>query len=394
MRQGWRSRSTHAVGRKMGLLAAVVVAALAALGLMAGAAAAKTPKPPKTVWLCRPGHGTDPCTAPLTTTVVQTSGETSVEKAKKARKAPIDCFYVYPTVSEQPTVNANLEIEPEETQIATDQASRFSQDCRVYAPMYPQITLAALNSGPVPPEASVKAYLGVRSAFLEYLAKYNKGRGFVLIGHSQGSLMLEALIEELIDTNPALRSQLVSAVLLGGNVLVPEGKLVGGTFQTVPACQGADETHCVIAYSTFLKEPPEGSFFGRPDSPLLGATPPPGMQVLCVNPTLLNQNGAAGPLLPYASTTPFPGELGFVTQTPTGTTPWVSSPGEYTAQCHNENGASWLQVNPVGTAVDPAEYVTESLGPDWGLHLYDAALAMGNLVKTVSIQSQAYAFEK
>ena len=96
------------------------------------------------------------------------------------------------------------------------------------------------------------------------------------------------------------------AVLLGGNVLVPEGKLVGGDFQNVPACQAAAQTGCVIAYSTFLKEPPEGSFFGRAQSPLLdpGATNE-GMQVLCVNPTLLSQNGGTGPLLPYASTTPF-----------------------------------------------------------------------------------------
>lgn len=329
----------------------------------------------------------------MTTTVVQTDGEASVENAKRNAKAPIDCFYVYPTVSEQKSENANLEIELQETQIAIDQASRFSQDCKVYAPMYPQITLAALNGGPVSPEASVKAYLGVRAAFVEYLTKYNKGRGFVLIGHSQGSLMLEALIKEFIDTTPALHKQLVSALLMGGNVLVPEGKLVGGTFETVPACQAADETHCVIAYSTFLKEPPEGSFFGRPSSPLLGGGSNPGMQVLCVNPTLLNQTGGAGPLLPYATTAAFPGTLGFFTQTPTGTTPWVASPGEYTAQCHNENGASWLQVNPVGTAVDPAEYVVESLGPDWGLHLYDVDIAIGNLIKTVAIQSQAYAFE-
>ena len=394
MRHGRRSGSTWAVGRNLRLLTLIALAAFAAMGLMAGAASAKQAKPAKTVWLCRPGHGTDPCTAPLTTTVVQTNGETGVEKAKAARKAPIDCFYVYPTVSEQQSENSNLEIEPEETQIAIDQASRFSQDCRVFAPMYPQITLAALNSGPVSPEASLKAYLGVRSAFLEYLAKYNKSRGFVLIGHSQGSLMLEALIQELIDTNPALRSKLVSALLMGGNVLVPEGKLVGGTFQTVPACQAATEIHCVVAYSSFLKEPPEGSYFGRPDSPLLGSNPPPGMQVLCVNPTLLTQTGAAGPLLPYASTTPFPGELGYFTQIPTAETPWVATPGEYSAQCHNENGASWLQINPVGTAVDPPEYVTESLGPDWGLHLYDIAIADGNLVKTVAIESQAYRFEK
>jgi len=390
MRHGRGCGSTRARGRRMRLLAAVGLAALAAIGAMAGSAAAMRAK---TVWLCKPGLMNDPCTMPLTTTVVQTNGDTSTEKANPNKKAPIDCFYVYPTVSEQLTENANLEIEPQETQIAIDQASRFSQDCRVYAPMYPQLTLAAINGGPISPGASIKAYEGVAAAFGEYMVKFNKGRGFVLIGHSQGSLMLEQLIKEQIDPHPALRHLLISAVLMGGNVLVPEGKLVGGSFQNVPVCQAAVETHCVIAYSTFLREPPEGAFFGRANSPLLGGGGNPGMQVVCVNPTLLSQNGATGPLLPYASTTPFPGALGAAIPTPTAATPWVASLGEYTAQCHDENGASWLQVNPVGTPVDPAEYVQESLGGDWGLHLYDVNIALGNLVKTVAIQAQAYAFE-
>jgi hypothetical protein len=391
MRHGCRSAWTRACGRRTRLLAAVGLAALAAMGTMAGTASAKKVK---TTWLCKPGLMNDPCTQPLTTTVVQTNGETSTENVKVNRKAPIDCFYVYPTVSEQPTENANLEIEPQETQVAIDQASRFSQECKVYAPMYPQITLAALNGGPISPGASIKAYEGVAEAFAEYMAKYNKGRGFVLLGHSQGSLLLEQLIKEQIDPNPALRHLLVSADLMGGNVLVPEGQLVGGTFQNVPVCQAADQTHCVIAYSSFLKEPPEGAFFGRENSPLLGSgVVNTGKEVVCVNPALLNQTGAAGPLLPYASTTPFPGELGFVQEAPTGSTPWVSAPAEYTAQCHKENGASWLQVNPVGTAVDPAEYVKEELGPDWGLHLYDVNIALGNLVKTTAIQAATYAFE-
>jgi hypothetical protein len=391
MRHGCRSAWTRACGRRTRLLAAVGLAALAAMGAMAGTASAKKVK---TTWLCKPGLMNDPCTQPLTTTVVQTNGETSTENVKVNRKAPIDCFYVYPTVSEQPTENANLEIEPQETQVAIDQASRFSQECKVYAPMYPQITLAALNGGPISPGASIKAYEGVAEAFAEYMTKYNKGRGFVLLGHSQGSLLLEQLIKEQIDPNPALRHLLVSADLMGGNVLVPEGQLVGGTFQNVPVCQAADQTHCVIAYSSFLKEPPEGAFFGRENSPLLGSgVVNTGKEVVCVNPALLNQTGAAGPLLPYASTTPFPGELGFVQEAPTGPTPWVAAPGEYTAQCHKENGASWLQVNPVGTAVDPAEYVQEELGPDWGLHLYDVNIALGNLVKTTAIQAATYAFE-
>ena len=157
-----------------------------------------------------------------------------------ASKPPIDCFYVYPTVSEQEGPNANLEIEPQETQIAVDQASRFSQDCRVYAPMYRQLTLKAINNPEgVTQQDQVTAFEGVFAAFHEYLTKFNKGRPFVLIGHSQGSAMLEALISAAIDSNAAVRSKLVSAVLLGGQVLVPEGKGVGGTFQHVPACTAA-----------------------------------------------------------------------------------------------------------------------------------------------------------
>jgi len=62
--------------------------------------------------------------------------------------------------------------------------------------MYPQVTLAALNSGKrVSTAASITAYIGVVKAFSEYLAKYNDGRGFVLLGHSQGALILEQLIK-------------------------------------------------------------------------------------------------------------------------------------------------------------------------------------------------------
>ena len=78
--------------------------------------------------------------------------------------------------------------------------------------MYPQVTLAALNSGKrVTTAASITAYIGVVKAFSEYLAKYNNGRGFVLLGHSQGALILEQLIKGVIDPNPALRRRLVSA---------------------------------------------------------------------------------------------------------------------------------------------------------------------------------------
>src|ERR1700677_5170100 len=84
MRHGCRSAWTRACGRRTRLLAAVGLAALAAMGTMAGSA-----KKVKTTWLCKPGLMNDPCTQPLTTTVVQTNGETSTENVKVNRKAPI-----------------------------------------------------------------------------------------------------------------------------------------------------------------------------------------------------------------------------------------------------------------------------------------------------------------
>ena len=392
-----KSRCENPLRARWATLIALAVTA-ASLLTLAGSASAKT------VWLCKPGKKPDPCMSDRTATVVSYSGETrheAVQKPIKHGKATIDCFYVYPTVSEQEGPNANFEIEPQETQIAIDQASRFSQDCKVYAPVYEQLTLKAINNpGGVSQEDALKAYGDVFSAFNEYLHKYNKGRGIVLIGHSQGALMLENLVKQVFDPNPALRKQLVSAVLLGGNVLVPEGQAVGGTFQHVPSCSAATDTGCVIAYSSFAKEPPENAFFGRPSSPLLGETVPPGMEVVCVNPGLLKQDGSVASLLPYAPTTPFPGVLGAGTPVPTASTPWVESLGSAAGQCKHENGATWLNIAPVEGL---SQHVQEDLaahnevplelaGPEWGLHLYDVNIALGNLVNTVAIQTQAYGF--
>src|SRR5262245_20700276 len=55
-------------------------------------------------WLCRPGR-TDACTQDQTATVVAANGTLSREEFTPNPNAPIDCFYVYPTVSLEPTGN-------------------------------------------------------------------------------------------------------------------------------------------------------------------------------------------------------------------------------------------------------------------------------------------------
>jgi hypothetical protein len=351
----------------------------------------------KTKWLCKPGLAHNPCQAGRTATVVSGGGGTAVEQPTPANKPPIDCFYIYPTVSTQPTVNADLNIDPEERAIATRQAARFSQDCRVFAPVYRQVTSAFITTPQ--PTASQVAYDSVLGAWRTYLHRYNHGRGVVLIGHSQGSAMLVKLIQQEIDGHPRVRHRLVSAILPGANVKVRKGSDVGGNFKHVPACHSSKQTGCVVAYESFSQTPPIVTFLGSVASPTNVIWPWTAgnlskEKVLCVNPAALT--GGTGALTPYFQTARFPGSYGRIWDSydkrPSGSTPWVKYPKLYTARCESANGVHWLQVDDVGGLDDPRSRVEISpdLGAPWGLHVFDINLALGNLVVLVKREARAY----
>jgi hypothetical protein len=360
----------------------------------AGLSATASPEAPSnTVWLCRPGLADNPCESDLTTTVVTADGTSTVEAAAPATDPPIDCFYVYPTVSGQTTVNANLNIDPEETAVAIHQAARFSQVCKVYAPMYRQLTLATIGEpGSATAADGDLAYGDVLSAWQDYLAHYNNGRGVVFIGHSQGAVMLIHLIASEIDPNPDLRARLVSALLLGGNVTVAKGQDVGGDFQNIPGCRSVDQTGCVVAYSSFLEPPPADSGFGVVGSGPRGGEQTDGnLEVLCVNPASLS--GGTGPLEPYFSSSPLPGALGVLVGTERVAnvpTAWVTYPGLYTGHCESSGDADWLQVDPTNVPGDVRPLVSQTAGPEWGLHFADVSIALGNLVDLVRQQAAAF----
>ena len=377
------------------LLATLVLLVAAGCGSAEHAAtttttSATTPRDPSgTVWLCRPGESGNPCVTGLATTVVEPNGRTRVVPSSPAKSPPVDCFYVYPTVSNQPTVNANLRAGLRESAVAITQAARFSQVCNVYAPVYRQITLGALDHPHrVTLAAARTAYGSVLSAFHDYLAHYNHGRGIVFIGHSQGATILIRLLQQEVDRDPALRKRLVSALVLGGNVTVGKGRTVGGDFAHIPACTSSTETGCVVAYSTFTSTPPANSQFGRTSSdagvPLL--TPrnaSRSVQIMCVNPA--DPAGGAAPLDAYLPSF----ALGTLAPTaPSVTTPWVAFPGEYTGRCMTSGNATWLQVARRPGASGPALARVEQ--PEIGLHVLDVNIALGNLVRLVRSQAAAY----
>ncbi len=350
-------------------------------------------------WLCRPDVAGDFCDENLDATIVNADGSIEMEPFELAADPPIDCFYVYPTISVDEEKNSDLVPDPEaEGLTVRNQAARFASQCRLYAPMYRQRTLTALIEGldpdsPPADEATIAeiAYASLLDAWKHYIANDNDGRGVVLMGHSQGSSVLRRLMEEEIDGDEQLRGRLVSALLLGATVAVPEGEDVGGDFANIPLCREATQTGCVISYASFRDNapPPAGSFFGRATE---------GMAA-CTNPASLA--GGPGTLRPYFETEGGGGALSAlvtVVEEPWAsgvdiTTPWVTLPGFVEAECVVKEGFSYLEIRVLA---DPADPRIDDIGgdilalPSFGLHIVDVNLGMGDLVEIVGQQAESY----
>jgi hypothetical protein len=347
-------------------------------------------------WLCRPGRQ-DACAVDLRTTIVAADGKLTPEPWAADANPPIDCFYVYPTVSTDTTPNSDMNADPAELNVVRTQFARFGSKCRPYAPLYRQVTLTALRSalaggGPVLLNRGL-GYDDVRDAWNYYVQHDNKGRGVVLIGHSQGAIVLAELIRREIEGKP-VQARLVSALLMGTTITVPPGKDVGGAFQHIPVCRSGSQAGCVVTFASFRSTlaPSAASRFGRVADPSLTAA--------CTNPATLD--GGSGELRAYLSSTGLtligttPPKPWVVPEQPIQT-PFVSVPGLLTARCATNEHATYLEVTVHGDPADPrVDDIVGDIGAGsptaatWGLHLVDVNLAMGNLLEIVGQQARAY----
>jgi hypothetical protein len=350
-------------------------------------------------WLCRGDVDDDPCDSDMDATVIGADGTTTTERFTGVDDADVDCFYVYPTTSRD--LGPNSDLTPAVDQEIFDvrhQAARFGSVCRVFAPVYRQKTLTAMIdraflgkplSQDVLQRSAELAYADVVDAWKHYLANDNGGRGVVLIGHSQGANLLKRLIQ---DDQGDVRARLVSAMLLGVSVRVPADADVGGDFDHVPLCRANDDVGCVISYSSYRSSEPPGpnGVFGRVSDDNGVAA--------CTNPGAFD--GEWGRLRAYFPTAgysvnnigPIAWARGVAVKSP-----FVALPHFVTAKCVNRGGFSYLEVTVRAARKDARSDIIgdlrPSLGllyPDWGLHLADVDLAMGNLIDLVRTQSEAW----
>ena len=255
----------------------------------AGAAARPLHVASSTVWLCRPNQAADPCTSSRAATTVTGTGTTSRSLAPASPQARrFDCFYVYPTVSTESSENADLTVQPAERAAAIVQASRFSQRCSVWAPMYRQVTVAGLKGLTALRSGVVTAYDSLLSAWKDYLAHDNHGRPDRLHRAFAGRLHADPAAA---DTGRPVAEHCASAWCppssWAATCRSPPGRVVGGSFRHIPTCSSATQTGCVIAYSTFGSTPPSSALFGRAGQGVSlqsGQTATGSQQVACVNP--------------------------------------------------------------------------------------------------------------
>jgi hypothetical protein len=345
-------------------------------------------------WLCKPGRE-DACSADLTTTVIAANGKLTREAFKANPNAAIDCFYVYPTVSTDASPNSDITPGDAETGVVRSQFARFGSQCRLYAPMYRQITLTALRAmlGGKPMAGDRElALTDVTAAWNHYLAHENQGRGVVLVGHSQGSSLLTQVIKNEIDGKP-IADRIVSALLVGTGLTVAKGKDSGGSFQQLPLCRSAKQVGCVIGYASFRADVPP------PDNTRFAQSPDPNLVPVCTNPAALG--GGSGKLHAYLSSGALVGSkqpTAWVTNSETAIdTPFVSVPGLLSARCVTGKKGPYLAVTVHGKRGDPrtddivGDVVSDGqVQTDWGLHIIDMHLAMGNLVDIVEQQAKTY----
>lgn len=375
---------------------AAMIAAVA-LALPASLAAQDAPTPdysePDT-WLCRPDR-IDACATDQSVTVVEADGSMRVEPLVPDADRPFDCFYVYPTVSLDPTANSDMIAGQEELRVAHAQAARFRQHCRVFAPLYRQVTLTALRSlmagGEMTADRAL-AYTDVKRAWQSYLSNDNDGRGVVLVGHSQGSGMLRQLLDEMSD--PAERSLIISAMPIGTNISRSDTDPEAGDFAWMPTCQSADQAGCLVAYVTFRDSvpPPANSRFGRVETA--------GEQAVCVNPAaLLGEDQTADAIFSTAGVGTSSQQMEhWVEGEPLPTTMFTSAPGLVSTRCVARGDFRYLEVSVNADPADPRAddivgdvVVAGNRLDDWGLHLVDMPVAMGDLVALTKRQYRAWA---
>jgi hypothetical protein len=213
--------------------------------------------------------------------------------------APVDVFYIHPTTYRdgdfwnQPLDDAKTNDWTDESVVAR-QAAVFNACCRVFAPRYRQVASAGVYAPPAMKAAAAYefAWGDVRTAFLYYMKHWNKGRPFIIAGHSQGAAHTERWLNEF-GKDPKLARQLVAAYPIG--IAFAEGA-VARLPGVKGVCRTPSQSGCLVTWNTFAVGAEPTAFVASSQARYVqkfGTTS--GQEIVCVNPLTFDATRPAAP---------------------------------------------------------------------------------------------------
>ena len=223
-------------------------------------------------------------------------------QAQRAPTGPVDVFFLHPTTFNggrhwNGPIDDGASARQLDRIMLPNYAGPFARVGRVFAPRYRQASLYAyqmtLREDAL--DARRSAYDDGLAAFRYYMAHFNLGRPYILVGVEQGGEIADGILREEIDRNPGLVQKLAAAYLID-TVAPADGY---GPGKPVPACARRAQTRCVVAWMAVDESDPERArqILSRaqtwgPSGLLVNIDDRP---ALCVNPLLGAATGEDAP---------------------------------------------------------------------------------------------------
>lgn len=195
-----------------------------------------------------------PSSTSKTTDYSKSSNWLALPSAQSTMKK-VDVFFLYPTAYQQASPSDPMVCGVDNSQMREGAKSAFSRTAtafeplaNIYAPYYQQAAIQVLD---LPLEQQNAIVGGVPTsdaiaAFEYFIEHYNKGRPYILAGHSQGSNLMINLMAEYMGKNPKVYKRMIASYVPGYSVTpqyLEQNKEL--KFAT-----GAEDTGVIISYNT------------------------------------------------------------------------------------------------------------------------------------------------
>jgi len=172
----------------------------------------------------------------------------------------VDVFYLYPTSCPSTCTEIINPIDSAMKSLAYVNYDRgpscFQEYANIYAPYYRQLSLKGIAACKNGEEFSNAVYNNVvrtdaYAALDYYFEHYNKGRPFILAGHSQGSFTMRHVLAEYMPLHKDRYSRMIAAYTLG--TCYNDEYLT--KYPHVKMATGADDTGVVINWNSYSDTP-------------------------------------------------------------------------------------------------------------------------------------------